>query len=225
MKLHVKTIAMTIAAALLTLPVGAQDRQALPSGQSKEELFGSVLRNSRWKTSSISVCWLDMAPENAPHRALVRRAVAETWEHHGPIKFTGWGACGSAPVGIRIRVADETAAPHVEWIGRFINNRNPGMTLNFGFTKWRTECQQTVDSCIYAIAVHEFGHALGFTHEQNRSDAPDTCKELEQGAVGDYQVTRYDPNSIMNYCNANWRGNGQLSALDIEALRTFYKAA
>lgn len=75
---------------------------------------------------------------------------------------------------------------------------------------------------IRAIAVHEFGHAIGFTHEQNRADAPGECQLLAQGTNPDTLLTPYDPTSVMNYCNKRWNNEGFLSALDISAAQALY---
>jgi hypothetical protein len=35
-------------------------------------------------------------------------------------------------------------------------------------------------------------------------------------------IDRYDPLSIMNYCNPDWTGNGKLSEGDISAIRELF---
>jgi len=79
-----------------------------------------------------------------------------------------------------------------------------------------------LEYCIKVIAVHEFGHALGFAHEQNRADAPKECQKERQGGDGDTYLTEYDLHSVMNYCNPKWSGDGKLSQKDIKGVQKFY---
>lgn len=210
-----------IALLLVASAFPASAQSARPAGMSDQDLFGSVLRDSKWTAMPISVCWENPAADNAHYRAITRAAVEETWERYSKVRFTGWATCTNDSPGIRIRIADQ--GPHVKALGRYLDKRPQGMVLNFTFANWSQSCQQMRDFCVYALAAHEFGHALGFAHEQNRADAPAQCREENrQGTDGDYNVTKYDPHSIMNYCNPQWNGDGKLSALDIEAVQKFY---
>lgn len=190
--------------------------------QSQVQQPALVFSGLNWQKEKVSVCWQNLSKEDEPFAEFVKEQVTKYWDSQIELDFVGWGRCGLFKgADIKIKVADERC-----WSSIGITSviSPTSMVLNFSFKKFAPVCSESVESLYYCIgnsAVHEFGHALGLEHEQDRPDTPEACAEsVERNEFfrGNRAYGEWDEKSVMNYCS----GASTPSCKDIAAVKHLY---
>lgn len=227
-----------------TPPLVALKRQA-PTGPSSDKILKSpkayVAPGDVWTRDNssafnsaqgkrvISVCWRNATAGNSRGRSLTQIAVGSTWEYHGIAQFIGWNDCEPDSKGIKIKIDDVRP-------GSLIGIQSEAsfgdsMILNFTFNDSEMAgCKQTADNCILSIAIHEFGHALGYLHEQDSPELPLWCRkkldpndiQVADAALKAKMLTDWDEFSVMDYCFDIYKTRLQLSDCDIAGYHKLY---
>jgi hypothetical protein len=201
-----------------------------------------------WSQGKVAVCWDNPGAATPTQQGWVRQAIARTWSFAGNLEFTGWDTCAPTSSGLRIHWQDDALGPRVNnAFGANLNGLAPGLILDntfsafsvspstpkysFVITCTTSSTPAQLQACIENIAIHEFGHVLGFHHEQNapgassQSDFPTSCSQLvSPDAVpggGVLYQNHWDLNSVMNYCSPAY-GGSHLSSLDFAGMISFY---
>jgi hypothetical protein len=186
-------------------------------GEQTDDLF--VRTAGLWPDARIQVCWdaQSMDPKYETARWWIQDAVYATWSAVSSVRFRGWQECTeSEATGTGIRVVIFDGVGGQSHTGR----RSAGQTrTSIGDCKGNG----SPEACVRTLATHEFGHALGFAHEHDRTDATSSCATPKTDGSGYEEYgENEDINAVLNYCNPLWNGGGRLSHTDIRGARHYY---
>lgn len=190
---------------------------------------------------TIPVCWA--TPAWATEKQWVEDSIQATWGAQTELVIRFEPTCPTNEESRRVRLI----------IGNHPDSSNLGATANTDFTGPATMTgpggvgirfwfrpppgPPSTKSRVEYLAVHEFGHVLGFSHEQDQAGPGSiACRQsLCQGnpnynqcmadaarAEGGVSIGPYDSKSIMNYCGPHLNAVGVLSDLDGVGARKIY---
>lgn len=177
---------------------------------------------------TVPVCWrLNHPTYPFTHEmAVLQDAIERSWVASAAIRVNWQGICPASPSGtVVIKLSlqpDYGGSTHGSGTQTiYPNGSTESVWINISdFT--------TNDNWLRYLGTHEFGHVLGFMHEQDRTEnfAPnDQDLACTQGtSTVDVSLSSYDHDSIMNYCSPRTTTTGAPSAGDVAGAAYSYGA-
>jgi hypothetical protein len=217
-----RSLALLVVAVALVAGAGARDVHAALIHSDTAYLTPSGRPEPNNATPiTIPVCWA--TPGFDAEKRTIRDAVTRTWGRVAPLDFTNWGDCPPlmfarlAFVKIQIFQASDSAGGGNAPFGRIAVRaawEQPAVTffLQSGMASDR----------VRYIGIHEFGHILGFVHEDDSPWRAAGCA-TQTPWTNVIQLGPWDRQSVMNSgCNPYGNNIGYLSPLDREGVRRLY---
>lgn len=202
--------------------------------------------------NAVPMCWYSTSYPNGVNgtnwdveKQFIQDAIADSWQAVANISVA-WAPCATSGTAKQVRINLHTSPDFTRGVtgGAAGDCLQPGSSpdsaglgMNNATTpadaKWCMELGFPLDwnttpekrkRARYAV-IHEFGHVLGFDHEQNRGDREDSppCDEGSDlsawGANRGVRIGPYDQLSVMNYCASN---PDTLTAGDVAGVRSIY---
>jgi hypothetical protein len=207
-------------AAPALLAIGFAASAIGPQPQAAQAL---MLQATPWPGGKVQVCWRADADDHdyfTNNSRLVRDLVENHWGRVANIQFAGWGVCpafdnDNDPVKtVQVHWSDDDGGrgPRADY-GYYTDKRT--------FVRLRNIEDYTDQTQFPGDVLHEFGHALGFGHEQDHplrgTQAAGVCDPAAN--VTATALTPFDQFSIMGYCST---ALNTLSPLDIVGAQNQY---
>jgi hypothetical protein len=181
---------------------------------------------------TVNVCWMpDSAPNLDAQKDWVRLAIESSWMSVTNVRFVGWKTCPASGPGDYYKLRAMAGAGwgnSYDGAARALRPlSDPESSADLGLGGPR--------STVEAVAVHEFGHALGFDHEEfhplisvyepllGSSQYP-LCQAGNPAGHTPMELYEYDKDSVMGYCHLSVEGSGRLSELDVKHVQMKYGA-
>lgn len=180
-----------------------------------------VAENRRWPDAQAEVCWRTSGYEDV--KKIIKTSLEEQFNKRTKFRFYGFKDCTEEVKG-KLSVSIEPTARPAMVVG--YASQTFGVIFAPPFPKDYAHCltsDEWTKACIVNTALHEFGHAAGLYHEQDREDS--TC-DSHTGLSKDPSrrpVGNYDDDSIMNACHPEYFFKQlPLSEGDVKAINFLY---